>query len=164
MNDLDLGSLLRQAAGGDWRSWDALVDRFAGLVWAIARGHGLKQADAAEISRTTWMRLAENLDFISAPERLGVWLATNALRECLRLMRQREGCTSAEQLTESTCGDRALEMTDDLAKRGRGAALWSAFEALAPDCKALLRVLLADPPLSCRSAASAPSAPAVSTG
>jgi DNA-directed RNA polymerase specialized sigma24 family protein len=148
VNDLDLGSLLRQAAGGDWRSWDALVDRFAGLVWAIARGHGLNQADAAEISRTTWMRLAENLDFISAPERLGVWLATNALRECLRLMRQREGCTSAEQLTESTCGDRALEMTDDLAKRGRGAALWSAFEALAPDCKALLRVLLADPPLS----------------
>lgn len=148
MYDADLGGLLQRAAGGDEQAWDALVDRFAGLVWAIARGHGLNQADSAEISRTTWLGLAENLNSIKAPERLGAWLATSARRECLRMLRQQERYISAEQCADGTCGDRALALIDDLAKRGQGAALWSAFEALAPDCKALLRVLLADPPLS----------------
>jgi len=148
VDDVDLGGLLRRAAGGDEQAWDALVDRFAGLVWAVARGHGLNQADAAEISRTTWLRLAESLSSIGVPDRLGAWLATSVRRECLLMLRQQERYFLAEQRTDWTCGDRALELIDDLARHGRGAALWSGFEALAPDCKALLRVLLADPPLS----------------
>ena len=148
MDDVDPGGLLRQAAEGDGQAWDALVDRFAGLVWAIARGHGLSRADAAEISRATWLRLAESLNSISGPERLGAWLAMTARRECLDTLQRQERCISTEQCTVSTGGEPALEAIDDLAEHGQGTALWTAFESLAPECKVLLRVLLSDPPLS----------------
>lgn len=127
-----------------------------GTCWSVvsralsgqSRGHGLSQADAAEISRTTWLRLAESLNLITDPERLGAWLASTARRECLRMLRRQERCISTEDRVDWMCGDCGLELVDDLANRGRDAALWSAFEALEPDCKALLRVMLADPPPS----------------
>jgi RNA polymerase sigma factor (sigma-70 family) len=148
VDDVDPGRLLRQAAGGDRQAWNALVDRFSGLVWAIARGHGLSRAEAADVSRATWLRLAGSLNSIRRPERLGAWLAVTARRESLDSLQRQERCISAEQCTVPMGGEPALEMIDDLAEHGQGTALWTAFEALAPECRVLLRVLLSDPPLS----------------
>jgi RNA polymerase sigma factor (sigma-70 family) len=148
MDELDLGTLVRDAARGDEQAWAALVNRFAGLVWAVARGHGLDHADAADISQTTWLRLAEQLSFIRDPDRLGAWLATTARRESLRTLRRHERHVSVEECVDWVCGDIALELTDSLESRERDAALWSAFEDLSGNCKALLRALLADPPPS----------------
>lgn len=141
-------ALVRQAAYGDQQAWAGLVKRFASLVWAVARGHGLSQADAADVSQTTWLRLAEQLDRIRDPDRLGAWLATTARRECLRTLRRQDRQVSVEECAEWICGDGVLELIDDLEYRERDDALWSAFEALSPSCKALLRALFADPPLS----------------
>jgi RNA polymerase sigma factor (sigma-70 family) len=80
-------SLVAGATRGDQDCWDALVDRFASTVWAIARGHRLSHADAADVFQTTWLRLLEHLDQIQKPERVGAWLATTARRECLRVLR-----------------------------------------------------------------------------
>ena len=78
---------MRAAAAGDQAAWDAIVDRFQGLVWATARAHRLSRADAADVAQTTWLRLVEHLDRIREPERLGAWLATTARNECLRHIR-----------------------------------------------------------------------------
>ncbi|MGH2707868.1 MAG: RNA polymerase sigma factor, partial [Actinomycetota bacterium] len=59
-----LADLVEAASNGDEMSWSALVDRFAGLVWAIARGYGLSFSDAADVSQTAWLRVVENLDRI----------------------------------------------------------------------------------------------------
>jgi RNA polymerase sigma factor (sigma-70 family) len=79
--------LVQSAADGDQDAWNALVDRFASTVWAVARGHRLNSADAADVFQTTWLRLFEHLGRIQQPERVGAWLATTARRECLRLIR-----------------------------------------------------------------------------
>jgi DNA-directed RNA polymerase specialized sigma24 family protein len=86
--EADVADLVRRAADGDEHAWAALVERFASLVWAVARGQGLGRADAAEVSQTTWLRLAEQLSLIRDPERLGSWLATTARRESLRTLRR----------------------------------------------------------------------------
>jgi len=125
-----------------------LVDRFGGLVWAVARGHGLCAADAADVSQTTWLRLAEQLNHIREPERLGAWLGTTARRECLRTLRRQERQVSVDDFADWMCADGALELIDDLANRDRDAELWTAFDALSGNCKALIRALLADPPPS----------------
>jgi DNA-directed RNA polymerase specialized sigma24 family protein len=148
MDDVDLGGLLGQAAGGDARAWGMLVDRLAGLVWAVARGHGLNKADAAEVSQVTWQALATSLGAVTDPGQVGLWLAAKARRESMRLLRQDGRDVSSERSGDWVTGDRGREAIDDLARPGRDAALWRAFEALDGDCKALLRVLLADPPLS----------------
>jgi DNA-directed RNA polymerase specialized sigma24 family protein len=76
------------AASGDARAWSEIVDEFEGMVWAIARGHRLCPADAADVVQTRWLRFAENLDRLREPARLGAWLATTARRECLRTRRR----------------------------------------------------------------------------
>jgi DNA-directed RNA polymerase specialized sigma24 family protein len=83
----DVAALVGDAAAGDQRAWDALVSEFSGLVWAVARAHRLSEADAADVSQATWVRLFEHLDRITDPTRVGAWLATTTRRECLRVLR-----------------------------------------------------------------------------
>ena len=75
---MTLEALIRSALDGDEAAWNAIVDRFDGLVWATTRGYRLSSADAADATQTTWLRLVEHLDRIQDPERLGAWPATNA--------------------------------------------------------------------------------------
>ena len=66
-------------------AWETLVERFGGLVTAVAKRCRLSDADVAEVCQTSWLRLVENLDRIEKPERLGAWLATTTRRESLRI-------------------------------------------------------------------------------
>src|SRR5262249_27942912 len=55
------GELVAGAAEGDAESWNLLVKRFAGLIWAISRSCGLSAAEAADVNQVVWLRLLENL-------------------------------------------------------------------------------------------------------
>ncbi len=79
--------LVRAAAAGDEQAWVELVDTFSGLVWMIARAHGLDPTAAAEVSQVVWLRLAENLRRFSDPGRLGGWLASTSRQESERAVR-----------------------------------------------------------------------------
>jgi DNA-directed RNA polymerase specialized sigma24 family protein len=68
-----------------------LVDRYGGLVWAVARAHGLGPDDAGDVSQVTWLLLTQHLGSLQQPERLGVWLLGTATREAYRMRRLR-GC------------------------------------------------------------------------
>ena len=100
------------------------------------------------MSQTTWLRLAEQLSRIRDPKRLGAWLVTTARRECLRTLRGQQRQVLVEEYAEWVSEDGELAWIDDLANRERDAALWSTFNSLPPDCKALLRALLTEPRLS----------------
>ena len=76
---------MAQARAGTNAAWETLIERFGGLVAAIARRCRLSDADVGEVCQTTWLRLVENLDRIEQPERLGAWLATTSRRESLRI-------------------------------------------------------------------------------
>ena len=142
---VDVGCLVQEAAAGQQDAWDALVDRFAGLVWAIARGHGLSVADAADVSQTTWLKLAEHLHRIREPERIGGWLSTTARNESLRVRRVSRRHVTVATVTELP-DDPAVSSADcRLLESERDAALWQAFDNLPAPCKVLLRTLMADP-------------------
>jgi RNA polymerase sigma factor (sigma-70 family) len=140
--------LVRAAADGDRSSWDELVARYSGLVWAVARGHRLQGEDAADVFQTTWLRLVEQLGRLREPDRVGAWLATTARRECLRVLRRsgRERVTGPELL--DAVPDDAAPVDDALLRAERQQAVWLSLEAAPPRCQRLLRVLAADPPLS----------------
>jgi RNA polymerase sigma factor (sigma-70 family) len=142
-----LEALISAANDGDEVAWGAIVDRFAGLVWATARAHRLAPAEAADVAQTTWLRLVENLDRIKDPERLGAWLATTARRECLRhiRLRGRELPTDEDTMFEAPSEDSAGER---LITRERNAALRRAFARISERCQALLRLLSAPEPPS----------------
>lgn len=135
--------LIRAASGGDEVAWGAIVERFAGLVWATVRAHRLSPADAADVTQTTWLRLVESLDRINEPDRLGAWLATTARRECLRHIRvqSRVLSTGDDAVFEAPTEERAEQR---LIIRERNVALRRALGRISERCQALLR-LLADP-------------------
>jgi RNA polymerase sigma factor (sigma-70 family) len=139
--------LIRAANDGDEAAWGAIVDRFAGLVWATTRAHRLAAAEAADVAQTTWLRLVENLDRINDPERLGAWLATTARRECLRQIRlqTREFPSGEDAMFELPSDDRTEQR---LIARERTTALRRAFARISERCQALLRLLAAPEELS----------------
>ena len=144
MATVEIAALVRDAAAGETTAWDALVERFAGLVWSVPRGYGLSQADAADVSQTTWLRLAEHLHRLREPERVGGWLATTARNESLRVQRLARRHVPMEALAELP-GEATGEGEDRVLDEERDAALWRAFESLPSPCKVLLRTLMADP-------------------
>jgi RNA polymerase sigma factor (sigma-70 family) len=133
--------LVAEAICGDPAAWDALVQRYSRLVWAVARSFRLSNADAADVSQTTWLRLVEKLDTIKEPDHLAGWLATTAKRESLRILRLagREGPAfdDSEELpgpAQWLAQDpETLVLLDDEHRR-----LWRAYAGLSESCRTLL--------------------------
>ena len=154
MQGEDAGTLVRLAADGDESAWAALVRRFSGLVWSVARSHNLGGADAEEVFQTTWLRLTEHVGRLKEPDRVGAWLATTARHESLKIIRAGKRSAPTDDLDALDLGDddspemRFLDAeqaaADDVTKQ----QLWAAFQRLPDRCRELLRVLIADPPLS----------------
>lgn len=134
--------LVGRAAGGDQAAWDQLVDDLTGLLWSVARSHGLEAADAADVVQTAWLRLAENLGRLHEPSRVSAWLVTTARRESLRLLRGRRDIPVGVEMPAAT----ATEPDDPVLRAERDERLWGAFSTLPSLCRSLLRVLMADPP------------------
>jgi RNA polymerase sigma factor (sigma-70 family) len=138
-------ALLAAAACGDQQAWDTLVDRFARLVWSIARGFRLSDADAADVCQTTWLRLVEHLDTINDPDKLAGWLATTARRESLTVLRKRDREVPVFEGPDEEDGDQDQDPERQTIERDEYRELWSAFSALSERCRELLRVLAVSP-------------------
>jgi RNA polymerase sigma factor (sigma-70 family) len=114
------------------------------MLKAIARRHRLRDADAADVTQTTWLRLAENLGRLQDPGRVGAWLVTTARRECLRTIR-----VSSRELPDAEPPEPLRPdprpVDGNLLAAERDEALWSAFRRLPARDQALLQMLVADP-------------------
>jgi RNA polymerase sigma factor (sigma-70 family) len=160
-----VGLLVEAAADGDQDAWNALVERFASTVWAIARGHRLNSGDAADVFQTTWLRLLENLTRIDQPERVGAWLATTARRECLRVIRlagrQVASGDDLEVLPEPATSQ---SLDGQMLEEERKRVVNELVDQLPMRSQFLLRLLSADSPLSYREISAALSMPIGSIG
>jgi len=90
-NDLSAADLVTRARNGDKQAWDALVDRYAPLVWSICHRHRLSRADADDVGQSVWLQLVEHLGTVRDPAALPGWLATTTRRECGRVLRAAHG-------------------------------------------------------------------------
>jgi RNA polymerase sigma factor (sigma-70 family) len=162
---MQLAEVVRAASAGDRGAWEALVERFGGLVWSVARAHGLSGADAADVSQTAWLRLVEHLERIRDPERVGRWLASTARHEALRILQRAGRQIPVAEEGELEPAEPVVETPEArLLAAERSGILWRAFAALPPRCQRLLRVLMTDPPPSYQETAEALGMPIGSIG
>ncbi len=141
----ELTELVARASQGDAAAWNALVERFSSLLWAIARGHRLGQEDAADVVQNTWLKLLDHLDTVAQPEALAGWLSTTARHECLGILRKkgREHLVRDDDLATSAVDEQVLALDTALLDDERDAELWSCFVQLPQRCQVLLRALMA---------------------
>lgn len=139
--------LVDRARGGDPAAWDAIVDRFAPLVWSVCRRYNLSGADADDVGANTWLRLVEHLGRLREPAALPGWLASTTARECLQLLRRsgRVVLTDEDSPADGTAA--GADPGSQLEREERHIALREAFGQLPDRCRQLLELLFADPPL-----------------
>lgn len=136
--------VIRVRDGDDPAAWAALTARYTGLLWAIARGHGLSPADAEDVVQTTWLRLVERIDGLREPARVGAWLATVARRESLQAARGRHREPAATLDLDDAPPPFPEPGPEEIsAQRERLRAVVDAFHSLPGRCRRLLRVLAA---------------------
>ena len=148
-DDLGAADLVARARGGDPRAWDALVDRYAPLIWSICGKYRLGRADAEDVGQSVWLCLVDQLGQIRQPAALPGWLATTARRECARLLRAARGPHAGiYPLDAENAADKQAGPADqDLLAAERHTALRQALASLPPHDQQLIALLAADPPV-----------------
>lgn len=141
--------LVTRARTGDQRSWDALVEHYAPLIWSICRSYRLDRAEADDVGQSVWLRLVVQLDKLRDPAALPGWLATTTRRECGRVLRAAHGPHAVVYGldTDNLPAEQPGEAGQELLVAERQAALREAFTQLPPDGQRLIALLIADPPL-----------------
>ena len=143
-NAVQVATLLERAADGDERAWSELVAQFHGLLWATARACGLSEVDAADVTQTTWMRLAEHLGRITEPAALPGWLVSTTRREAICVSKRARRPLPAVLLGTIDLDD-DHSAVDLLVRAERHQELRAAFRRLGERCRLLLAMLSADP-------------------
>ena len=148
-DDPGAADLVAAARGGDKRAWDALVERYAPLIWSICRKYQLGPADADDVAQSVWLHLVDHLDNIRDPAALPGWLATTTRRECGRLARAAHGPYAAIYPLdgENMADEQADTAEQQVLAAERHAALRQALADLPPDGQQLIAMLTADPPV-----------------
>jgi RNA polymerase sigma factor (sigma-70 family) len=146
--DSPVTDLVTLAQSGDQQAWDALVERYAPLVWSICRRYQLSPADADDVGQNVWLRLVDSLGQMRDPAALPGWLATTTRRECCRLYRRahRSQHTGLTPGTENMPDGQALTAEQEVLIAERQAAFREAFADLPAHCQRLLSLLIEDPP------------------
>ena len=147
----DDADLVAGCLRGDAKSWEALVQRYQRLVFAIVRRMGMDEHMAADVFQTVFAHLLHHLPRIAEPARLQAWIVTTAKREAL--LQRRRGQRTISMTGDSDAGGsssewdiadsapRAEETLDalqqlNLVRRG--------LEQLDPRCRQLLEMLFND--------------------
>ena len=148
--DPSVTDLVTRARKGDKQAWDALVERYAPLVWSICRRYRLGSADASDVGQNVWLRLVEQVDKIRDPAALPGWLATTTRRECCRTLREARRRQAAGHVldVENIPDPQSGIAEDELLLAEYHAALREALGHLPPGCQQLITLLMADPPVS----------------
>jgi RNA polymerase sigma factor (sigma-70 family) len=141
--------LVARAGNGDELAWAALVERYAPLIWSVCRSYRLTRADSEDVAQVVWLNLASQVGRIRDPDAIPAWLATTARRECIRVRRATErSCPGGFALdTDAIPDDQGVTAEQELLAAERHTALREALARLAPGCRQLLTLLIADPPV-----------------
>lgn len=141
-DDRPVTRLVRAAAAGDARAWEALVRLAGPVVRRTAAGFKLTPADVDDVAQMTWLRAYGRLGTLREPEAFFGWMVVTARREALRVIQRH----SPELLTDDFSHLDEGVWTEDPAITGeRAEAVQDAVDRLPEHQRRLLRWMLAHP-------------------
>ena len=146
---LSVTDLVTRAKNGEQQAWDALVERYAPLIWSICRHYRLEASDAEDVGQVVWLKLVTHLDHLREAAALPGWLATTTRRECGRVINAADARRAGERvlIAESIPDTETATVEQELLVAEQQAVLRDALARLPPGCQQLLVLLSADPPV-----------------
>jgi RNA polymerase sigma factor (sigma-70 family) len=153
IDDAGMDRLVAAAAAEDAQAWESLVRRLMPLVTSVIAEYGLAGADAADVNQTVWLRVVEWLEHLRRPAALPAWIVTTTRRECQRAVRSSRQVSPVGLFEVPVHPPGAAHPDgpeDSLLREERDQALREGFAQLAPRCRSLLEMLLAEPSTSYR--------------
>jgi len=150
--------LLLACQSGDEAAWEALINRYQRLIYAIPRRAGLDDDESADVFQEVFTTLFQKLDSIDQPERLHAWLVTTARRKtwrCIAKQRETVSLEDDEQEFLNLPADQPLAEAEML-KLEEQHGIRAAVAALDERCRKLITMLFyqADVPAYAEIAAS----------
>jgi RNA polymerase sigma factor (sigma-70 family) len=137
-------ALIAACLAGDQAAWSRLVDKYARLVFSIARRTGLSDADADDVLQIVFTTLYRRLPGLRDQAKLSSWLITTTSREAWRAGKV---ASRSSELDESLADTRDLP-ADLVARAERDQLVREAVGQLDVRCRDLLTALFLsdDPP------------------
>jgi RNA polymerase sigma factor (sigma-70 family) len=147
----DDATLVARCRQGDGSAWQALVQRYQRLVYAIVRRMGDDEHAAADVFQTVFSRLLQHLPKLTEPDRLQAWIVTTAKREALLQRRRAQRTVSMHRQGEDGQAAADWEPADDahgpeqqIDDLQQLHAVRLALDKLDPRCRDLLNLLFTD--------------------
>ena len=78
-------NLIRACLKGQAAAWEALIDRYAALIYSLCLRSGLSQADAEDVFQDVSVILLDHLGDLRDTKRLAGWLVSTTKREIWRV-------------------------------------------------------------------------------
>jgi RNA polymerase sigma factor (sigma-70 family) len=144
--DDELVGMIRAGGAARAGAWTDLLRRHSPKMYAVARSFDIDQATGEDLVQTAWLRFLERHHQLRDASSVGPWLCMIVRNEARRLVTRRRVVPVADGW-EARPADTPPPISGLVAAE-RAAALRSAFARLGDDCRQLLSLMLADPPLS----------------
>jgi len=139
----------------DEHAWNALIERHQHIIDAVCRRYRFRAEDAADVSQTVWMKAIDNLDRIRDLRAMPGWIKTTATRAAWTLLRSRDRLTLLDVSEDNSADWSPLapapcssEVDVRMLNAARRAAVRDGLAELTESHRALLSLLVADPPIT----------------
>jgi RNA polymerase sigma factor (sigma-70 family) len=139
----------------DEDGWNALIEDYQPIINSVCRRYRLKPEDAADVSQTVWMKVVDNLDRIREPRALPAWIKTTASRTALAVLRSRDRLALLDVSQDNsavwsplTPSSYSSEVDAPMLDAERRAAVRDGLAELTESHRALISLLVADPPIA----------------
>jgi RNA polymerase sigma factor (sigma-70 family) len=146
LNDATDDALVGACLRGEPAAWEALLDRYSALIYAIPLKYGLPEADAADVFQSVCLTLLEKLDTVRTPKGLAAWIITTTSRQSLAVARRKRSdqLLSATGAAELGLPDPDLLPEEELLALERQRVVRVAVSQLPSNCRRLVDALFSD--------------------
>jgi RNA polymerase sigma factor (sigma-70 family) len=152
--DTTVEELITAAAAGDDRAWEELVDRYQPIISSVCRRYRLRPKEGADVSQNVWLMVTRHLQSLREPRARPGWIKTSASRLTLGTLESRRRLVPSESATDlpDWSGPVVVDEHTDAEERvlsdERRTAVRDGLAELSDAHRALLAMLVAEPPIS----------------
>lgn len=138
--------LVEACLAGDEAAWEALIQKYKRLIYAIPYRHGAQADDAADLFQMVCVELYEELPRLRKVESLRSWLITVAARFSLKWKMKKGRQTGEDVDLDRAVDEDAVGGEEWMEGAERAQLVNQAMERLSERCRTMVRRLFFDDP------------------